>query len=138
MATPLAREPKYGWSVRLAGRSLADARQLVTDALKAQGFGIVTELDVRDTLKKKLDHDFRPYVILGACNPVLAERALTSELAVGLLLPCNVCLWEDEGATVVAVGRPDAMFAVAGSPALQPIADEAQRRLEAVVAGLRG
>jgi uncharacterized protein (DUF302 family) len=126
-------EPSYGWQVRLPGRSLGEARALVADALKKQGFGILTEIDVQATLKQKLGREFRPYVILGACNPNLAHRALEGELAVGLLLPCNVCLWQDDGDTVVAIARPDAMFRIVDNPAVQPVADEAQRLLRAAL-----
>jgi uncharacterized protein (DUF302 family) len=133
-----AAEPRYGWTRRLPGRSLAEARARVTEALREQGFGILTEIDVAATLKQKLGRDFRPYVILGACNPSLAHRALEAELAVGLLLPCNVCLWEDDGAAVVAIARPDAMFEVAGAAALRPVADEVQARLEKALAQLAG
>jgi uncharacterized protein (DUF302 family) len=130
-------EPAYGWVVRLSGRSLGEAREVVTGALKEQGFGILTEIDVRQTFEKKLGRDFRPYVILGACNPTLAHPALEAELAVGLLLPCNVCLWQDGETVVVARARPDAMFRIVDNPALRPIADEAERRLHAAVARIR-
>jgi uncharacterized protein (DUF302 family) len=123
---------EYGWTIRLPGRSLAQARALATEALKEQGFGILTEIDVKATLAAKLGVEFRPYVILGACNPELAHRALGSELGVGLLLPCNVCVWDEGGAAVVAIARPDAMFRVASAEALRPVADEAQRRLQVV------
>jgi uncharacterized protein (DUF302 family) len=135
-ASPEAVEPAYGWTVRLPGRSMEQARAVVTEALAEEGFGILTEIDVAATLKKKLDRDFRPYVILGACNPHLAHRALEAELPIGLLLPCNVCLWKDGEATVVAIARPDAMFQVAGAEALRPVADEAELRLRAVLAKL--
>jgi len=124
-------EPSYGWFARLRGRSLSEARTIVAEALKEQGFGILTEIDVRQTFEKKLGREFRPYVILGACNPNLAHAALSTELAVGLLLPCNVCLWEDGDDTVVAIARPDAMFRIVDDPAVQPVAAEAQRRLQA-------
>jgi uncharacterized protein (DUF302 family) len=132
-----ASEPSYGWTTRLPGKSLDEARALVTEALKEQGFGVLTEIDVRATMKKKLDVDFRPYVILGACNPQLAHRALAQELPVGLLLPCNVCVWQEDDAAVVAIQRPDAMFQVVQAPALQPIADEASRRLRAALDRVR-
>jgi len=128
MGTP---EPSYGWTKLLAGRSLDQARALITDALKEQGFGILTEIDVRATLRKKLDVEFRPYVILGACNPQLAHKALSSELPVGLMLPCNVCLWQEGDGTVLAIQRPDQLFRVVELPALASIADEATRRLRA-------
>jgi uncharacterized protein (DUF302 family) len=118
-------EPSYGWTKRLPGKSVEKARALAIEALKEQGFGILTEIDVRATLKKKLGADFRPYVILGACNPQLAHRALQAELPVGLLLPCNVCVWQEDDAAVVAIQRPDAMFQVVNRSDLQPIADEA-------------
>jgi uncharacterized protein (DUF302 family) len=126
-------EPSYGWTKRLPGRTLDEARALATDALKEQGFGILTEIDVRATLEKKLGADFRPYVILGACNPQLAHRALSAELPVGLLLPCNVCIWQEDSAAVIAVQRPDVMFQVIDRPGLAPIADEATRRLRAAL-----
>ncbi len=124
--------PDYGYNARLPGVSLAEAKRRVTEALKEQGFGVLTEIDVQATLKAKLGIDFRPYVILGACNPALAERALAADLGVGLLLPCNVCLWEDAGGTVVSLVKPEAMLEAAASPSLRPIADEAGRRLRAV------
>jgi uncharacterized protein (DUF302 family) len=128
--TTKAAEPSYAWKARLS-RPLADARRLVEDALKEQGFGVLTEIDFRATMQKKLGKDFRPYLVLGACNPNLADRALGTDLNVGLLLPCNICLWDDAGATVVAFVRPAAMLQVVSDPALAPIADEAERRLSA-------
>ncbi len=133
---PPPQLPAYGYNTRLGGTSLVDARKRVTEALKEQGFGIITEIDMQATLKNKIGVDFRPYVILGACNPVLANRALDVALGVGLLLPCNVCLWEEDGGTVVSLVRPEAMFEAAKLPALQPIADEVGARLRAVLAGL--
>jgi uncharacterized protein (DUF302 family) len=131
-----AAEPEYGWTIRV-GKPLAEARALTTAALKEQGFGILTEIDVKQTLKQKLGHEFRPYVILGACNPSLALRGLETELPLGLLLPCNVCLWQEGDATVVAIARPDAMFRVVQNPALKPVADEAETRLRAALAAIR-
>ena len=81
--------PSYGFTTKLTSCSLADARGRVEAVLKEQGFGVLTEIDVQATLKKKLGAEFRPYVILGACNPQLAHRALSGDLGVGLLLPCN-------------------------------------------------
>lgn len=114
------------------------AVEKVTAALKEQGFGVLTEIDVRATLKKKLDADFRRYIILGACNPPLAHRALSTELEIGLLLPCNVIVYEDEtgqGSTVSIID-PNMMFGMGINPSLQPVADEANTRLRAVVAAL--
>jgi uncharacterized protein (DUF302 family) len=113
----------------MRGVSFDDARARVTDALKQEGFGILTEIDVQATLKAKLDRPFRRYVILGACNPQLAHRALEAELGIGLLLPCNVCVWEDEDGSVVSMARPQAMFDPVRNEALQPVVDEADQRL---------
>jgi uncharacterized protein (DUF302 family) len=102
-----------------------------TDALKSQGFGVLTSIDVKQTLKAKLDRDFRKYVILGACNPPLADRALQAELEVGLLLPCNVVVYEvDPTTTVVAAMAPLAALGIVGNnPALERVAREADERL---------
>lgn len=114
------------------------AIERATAALKVEGFGILTEIDVRATLKQKLDVDFRRYVILGACNPPLAHRALTTELEIGLLLPCNVIIYEDEpGRTsVVAIIDPQVMLGAGVNPALGPVGDEAAARLRRVLAAL--
>lgn len=113
------------------------ALKRVTEALKAEGFGILTEIDVRDTLKKKLDVDFRPYKILGACNPPLAHRALTTSPDVGLLLPCNVTVSQmDDGRVQVAIVDPIMMMSVMADENLRPIALEAQERLSRVIRAL--
>jgi len=122
-------DPTYGYTAHLRGVSFEDARSRITDALKEQGFGILTEIDVKATMKVKLNLDFRRYVILGACNPQLAHQALEAELGIGLLLPCNVCVWDEDGGTVVSIARPDAMFEIVKSSALQPVAKEAEERL---------
>src|SRR2546426_860754 len=109
-----------------------------TDALKTQGFGVLTTIDVQQTLKAKLDRDFRKYVILGACNPPLADRALQAELEVGLLLPCNVIVYETgPSSSVVAAMAPLAALDVVGdNPALADVAREADRRLRNALATL--
>ena len=114
------------------------AIECVTAALKEEGFGVLTEIDVKATLKKKLDVDFRRYTILGACNPPLAHRALTSEPEIGLLLPCNVVVYEDETGegSVISIIDPQAMFSVGLTADLSPVADEASARLRRVVAAL--
>ena len=112
------------------------AVERVTAALKDQGFGVLTAIDVQATLKQKLDADFRKYVILGACNPPLAYRALNTELEIGLLLPCNVIVYEEHGGSVVSIADPIAMLAVAGNPDLEGVAREAQARLQRVIAAL--
>ncbi len=116
---------------------IATAQVRVTDALKSQGFGVLTEIDVKGTLKQKLNVDVRPYKILGACNPPLAHQALELEPEVGLLLPCNVTLSEIEpGVVQVAVIDPMIMLGVVQNPQMQPIADQARERLEKVMAAL--
>ena len=115
------------------------AKARVTEALKAEGFGVLTEIDVKETLKKKLDVDFRRYQILGACNPALAYRALTTAQDVGLLLPCNVTLAQmDDGSIQVGIVNPLAMMGVVANDTLQPVAQEARERLSRVIASLEG
>ena len=114
------------------------AIEKVTAALKEEGFGILTEINVQATFKKKLDADFRKYVILGACNPSLAYQALNNELEIGLLLPCNVIVYEDDDqkGSVVSIVDPIVMLGVAINPDLAGIANEARDRLERVVESL--
>ena len=108
-----------------------------TEALKAEGFGVLTTIDVKATLKAKLDVDFRRYVILGACNPPLAHRALSEELELGLLLPCNVIVYErDGGGSTVSAMNALAAMSFTGNPALEPIAEEASDRLERALSAL--
>jgi len=133
MGQDVKMDPAYGYTAHLDGVAFDDARTRVTEALKEQGFGVLTEIDVKATMKAKLNKDFRRYVILGACNPALAHRALETELAVGLLLPCNVCLWEEEGGTVVSIAKPAAMFEIVKSAVLQPIVDEVDQRLSRAI-----
>ena len=108
------------------------------DALKGQGFGVLTTIDVQQTLKAKLDRDFRKYVILGACNPPLADRALHAELDIGLLLPCNVIVYEtDASSSVVAAMAPLTALGIVGdNPALADVAREADERLRAALSQL--
>jgi uncharacterized protein (DUF302 family) len=109
----------------------------VTVALKSEGFGLLTEIDVKSTLRKKLDADFRRYVILGACNPPLAYRALQAELHVGLLLPCNVIVYEEGEVAVVSIIDPLTMVGVSDNPALGEVAQEARAKLQRVVDKLK-
>lgn len=101
------------------------------EALATEGFGVLSEIDVAATLKKKLDVDFRPYVILGACNPPLAHQALTAERDIGLLLPCNVIVYADDqpGHSVVAAMDPVEALQLTGNDQIRPIADDARARL---------
>jgi uncharacterized protein (DUF302 family) len=124
---------KGGYSKHLAKRSMADAKAAVVEALKKEGFGVLTEIDIKETFKKKLDIDFRDYVILGACNPPLAHQALSNEPEVGLLLPCNVCLWSEGDGVTVAMVRPDALFMLVGKPAVEPIARQVDEKLRRVL-----
>ncbi len=120
---------RYGLRIRVP-MPYEEAVEKVTAALKEEGFGILTEIDVKATLKKKLDVDFRKYIILGACNPPLAYRALTAEQEIGLLLPCNVIVYEEDGGSVIAVADPIAMMEIVGNEALNEVAQEARTRLE--------
>lgn len=118
--------------------SFEQAIEQVTAALKTQGFGVLTEIDIKDTFKKKLDVDFRPYKILGACNPNLSYRALNATPEVGLLLPCNVTVAQAaEGIVEVSLVNPLVMLGVISQPELQLVAAEAQARLEKVAAALQ-
>jgi uncharacterized protein (DUF302 family) len=109
------------------------AIEKVTDALESEGFGVLTEIDVQATLKNKLDAEFRRYVILGACNPSLAIQALNAEIEVGLLLPCNVIVYEQNGGSVVAFVDPISLLSVIDNPKLEPIASEAKARFSRVI-----
>jgi uncharacterized protein (DUF302 family) len=114
-----------------------EALARVPEALKAEGFGVLTEIDVQATLKKKLDTDFRRYRILGACNPPFAYRALQHSLDVGMLLPCNVIVYEtDDRKTVVSAVDPMQTMAGRDDEALRPIADEVRRKLQRVIDSL--
>ena len=109
----------------------------VPEALKAEGFGVLTEIDVQATLKKKLDVDFRRYRILGACNPPFAHQALSHSLDIGMLLPCNVIVYEtDDGKTVVSAVDPVQTMAAQADPAVRPIAEQVQARLRRVIESL--
>jgi uncharacterized protein (DUF302 family) len=112
----------------------------VRQALAREGFGILTEIDVAGTLRKKLDVDFRPYIILGACNPPLAHRALQAELEIGLLLPCNVVVYaaDQPGHTIVAALDPVEALSLSGNAAVQPIAMEVRARLQRALQSLEG
>ncbi|MFE2276380.1 DUF302 domain-containing protein [Streptomyces sp. NPDC012403] len=108
----------------------------VRQALADQGFGILTEIDVKATLKKKLGADVEDYVILGACNPALAHQALETDRSIGLLLPCNVVVRREGDRTAVQALDPNTMITLTGLPALEPVADEAKARLDAALASL--
>lgn len=121
----------YSFGGRVAA-PYQDAVEQTTAALKEQGFGVLTTIDVRKTMKEKLDAEFRPYVILGACNPSLAHRALQADLGIGLLLPCNVVVYDNgDGTSTVEAMDPEAALGIVGdNPAIAEVAREAKARLE--------
>lgn len=120
-----------GISLKL-NMSFEAAVEEVIKALKVEGFGVLTEIDVKNTLKEKLDVDFRPYKILGACNPTLAYQALRAAPEVGMLLPCNVTVSQEDDYCQVSLVDPIAMLGFVENPILKPIAEEARERLERV------
>ena len=127
----------YGFERHLAQATFDDALEKVTAALKREGFGVLTQIDVKETLKKKLDVDFRRYIILGACNPPLAHKALSAEPQIGLLLPCNVVVQEaSEGGVTVSIADPRAMFSLVNNPRLTPVVEDSDQRLRRVIASL--
>jgi len=125
----------YGFS-KTVSLPYEQAIEKVTEELKKEGFGVLTTIDVRDTLKKKLDVDFNKYVILGACNPPFAHKALVAEEQIGLLLPCNVIVYEKNGRTIVAAFDPMTMAALVENEALKTIAEEVTARLQRVINSL--
>ncbi len=127
----------YGFGVKVT-LPYESAVQRTTELLKEEGFGVLTRIDVQQTLKEKLGVDFRRYVILGACNPPLAHRAFQAELNIGLLLPCNVAVYEDEGGSVVTFMDPAAAMGFVGNDALKSVGEEARARLLRVQQKLAG
>lgn len=123
---------EYGFSKK-TNLSYEAAVEKVTATLKDQGFGVLTTIDVKETLRKKLDVDFKKYVILGACNPPFAHQALQAEEEIGLLLPCNVIVYEKEGGAVVSAFDPMAMTKIVDNPKIQPIAEQVKERLKKAI-----
>jgi uncharacterized protein (DUF302 family) len=121
-------EISYGYKTHLA-RPYEEAVSRVKEELQSEGFGVLSEIDVQEKLKEKLGADFRKYVILGACNPQLAYQALQEELDIGLMLPCNVVVYEENGGCVVAIARPDRIAQSAENSQLHPIAAAADKKL---------
>ena len=126
----------YGFSTRTT-LDYPAAREAIIASLKQEGFGVLTEIDVKATLKAKLNVDWRKYTILGACNPLLAHQALTNEIEIGLLLPCNVIVYEaDKGESVVSAMNALAAMEFTGNPALKPVAEQATEKLKRALARL--
>jgi uncharacterized protein (DUF302 family) len=130
---------EIGFEVRIA-QPYEVALEKVIASLKVEGFGVLTRIDVKETLKEKLDIEFRPYIILGACNPPLAHRALSQDSVAGLMLPCNVTVEEEsQGKSIVRLANPEAMLTVGeleSDPVLLEVAREARARLERVAEAL--
>ena len=124
----------YYFNKTLKGKSFEEAIELVTDELKKEGFGVLTEIDVKATLKKKLDVDFKKYTILGACNPHFAHQALLSEDKIGVFLPCNVIVQEHEnGAIEISAVDPIASMMAVSNNKLVEISEEVQSKLKKVI-----
>jgi uncharacterized protein (DUF302 family) len=121
----------YGFS-KTVDLSFEDTIDKVTEELKKEGFGVLTTIDVKDTLKNKIDVDFRKYTILGACNPPFAHKALLAEEEIGLLHPCNVIVYDKEGKSVVSFFDPSLMSKVVENEALNPIAEAVREKLQRV------
>jgi uncharacterized protein (DUF302 family) len=121
---PLRRQTQLGY---------ADALARIPALLQEEGFGVLTRIDVKDTMKQKLGVDFRPYTILGACNPALAHRVLSAELAVGVMLPCNVVVYEDDAGEAVVLAIDPMQTMAAGDARIEPVAREVRDRLARVL-----
>ncbi|MCZ7615177.1 MAG: DUF302 domain-containing protein [Ignavibacteriaceae bacterium] len=126
---------QYGFS-KTIGLPFEQAIEKVTTELKKEGFGVLTSIDVKETLKQKINVDFKKYVILGACNPPIAHKALQAEEELGLLLPCNVIVYEKQGKTVVSVFDPMVMTWIIENDEMEPIATEVQEKLQRVLAAI--
>lgn len=126
---------KYGFS-KTVDLSYERAIEKVTEELKKEGFGVLTTIDVKDTLKKKIGVDFQKYVILGACNPPFAHQSLLAEEELGLLLPCNVIVYEKEGKTRISVFDPMVMSQIIDNPNVGPIAQQVKDKLQRALAAV--
>lgn len=127
---------KYGYSKKV-DLSFDEAIEKVTNELQNEGFGVLTDIDIKKTLKKKLDVDFRPYRILGACNPQSAHKALMTEEEIGLLLPCNIIVYENkENEIMVSATEVDALLSLVGKPEINAVAKDIKKKLHNVIDSL--
>ena len=126
---------QYGFS-KTVDMSYEQAIEKVTAELKKEGFGVLTFIDVKETLKQKINVDFKKYAILGACNPPIAHKALQEEEQIGLLLPCNVIVYENDGKTRVSIFDPMVMTWIMENDQMKPIATEVQEKLQRVLAAI--
>jgi len=133
----MADRPEYAFRANLE-MPYEKAVEDVARALKTEGFGILTSVDMQATLKEKLGAEFRKYSILGACNPPLAQKALAQDLDAGLALPCTIVVYEEDGGTSISIADPTAVVELLGNPILRPIAEEAQAKLKRVLVALIG
>lgn len=133
----VAKQKAYGFG-RQVNLSYDEAVERTKAALKAEGFGVLCEIDVAKTIKEKLGAEFRPYVILGACNPQLSHQALEFELDLGLLLPCNVVVYEVGGGSMVEAMDPEAVLGIVGNPQLEAIARQVKAKMRRVVEQVGG
>ncbi len=126
--------PEYGYTKKLDGVSFEEAVKRISDAMQTQHFGVISEIDVTNTLKTKLEIEFKKYKILGACQPKLAHTALSADPFVGLILPCNVIVFEeDDGSVVVSMANPKAMFQVIQNEAMQELVEEVDKKIQKVI-----
>lgn len=130
-----SKREEYGYK-RVVDLPFVEAVQRVKDALKGEGFGVLTEIDLKSKFKEKLNEEFGEYLILGACNPEFAYRALQIDIDLGLLLPCNAVVYENEGKTVVALIDADKMLSVTGSDQLAAIAGEVNQKLKRALSSI--
>lgn len=135
MSVQESQYSEYGYS-RTLDVSYSEAVDRAREALKAEGFGVLCEIDIKEKMKEKLGVNFRNYVILGACNPALAYRALQEEINIGLLLPCNVIVYEQNGRSVVSAVDAARMLSVVGNPKLESTASQVNEKLHRVIDNL--
>jgi len=135
MTAPQPQQSRYGFG-RTLDLAFEEAIERTRAALQQEGFGVLTEIDIKEKLKEKLGVDFRRYVILGACNPTLAYETLQQEIDIGLLLPCNVIVYEQEGSTVVSAVDAGQMLSVVGNPKLETTAKAVNEKLQRVINSL--